>query len=129
MVDSAVTRCVTCIRWQKKPGKGPESPDLPRFRLSCDFAFSSTGVDYAGPLYVKAIYNPGTVIYKTYMLLFTCATTRNIHLELTPDMESESLIRALRRFLSRRGYVKLFISDNFQTLRAKKLLHFYKENV
>ena len=128
MVDRVVSRCVTCIRWQKRTARGPASPDLPKFRLSCDYAFSSTGVDFAGPMYVKQIYNSGSNMFKAYILLFTCATTRNVHLELTPDMGSGCLIRALRRFLCRRGYVKLFVSDNFRTFKSKETVAFLQKN-
>ena len=114
-VNKIVSRCIYCKMFDGKTLTGPPSPDLPKFRVSDDFAFSSTGIDFAGPLYVKQIYNNETRMFKAYILLFTCATTRNVHLELTPGMDCGSLIRALHRFLSRRGYIKLFISDNFKS--------------
>ena len=52
--------------------------------------------------------------------MFTFATTRNIHLELTPSIDT-TLIRAIIRFRSRRGDVRLFISDNFQTFKSSDL--------
>ena len=54
-------------------------------------------------------------MYKCYVLLFTCCVTRAVHLELTTDVNSNSVILALRRFISRRGILHLFISDNFKT--------------
>ena len=126
-VKGIVSRCVTCKQWQGKTANGPPPPNLPEFRLSCDFAFSSTGVDFAGPLYVKQIYDSSSCVYKAYILLFTCATTRNVHLELTPGMDSNSLILALRRFLSRRGYVKLFVSDNFSSFKSKESISFLQK--
>ena len=74
---------------------GPKSPDLPEFRVSTDFAFTKIGVDYAGPLYVKNIYGGGSTLFKAMILLFTCASTRNIHLELTPYMNAPALIRCI----------------------------------
>ena len=54
-------------------------------------------------------------MYKCYVLLFTCCVTRAVHLELTTDVNSNSVILALRRFISRRGIPRLFISGNFKT--------------
>ena len=50
--------------------------------------------------------------------MFTCATTRNVHLELTPSMDAADVIKALERFLSRRGCIKMFVSDNFSTFKS-----------
>ena len=61
-------------------------PPLPQSRVSDDLAFSQVGVDFAGPLYVRNIYNSDTEMHKCHIALFTCASTRAIHLELTPDL-------------------------------------------
>ena len=50
---------------------------------------------------------------KSYVSLFTCATTRCAHLQLTPDMSTTTLILALQRFLARKGFPEKFIGDNF----------------
>ena len=101
---------------------GPPSPKLPSFRLSQTYSFENTGLDYDGPLFVKPIFgNPYNKTHKVDILLFTCATTRNIHLELTPSMDTNSLTRAIIPFRSRRGDVRLFISDNFQTFKSSDL--------
>ena len=42
----------------------PPIPQLPEFRLSDDSAFSSIGVDFAGPIYVKDVYNKSSVMNK-----------------------------------------------------------------
>ena len=88
---------------------GPKSPDLPEFRVSTDFVFTKIGVD------------------KAMILLFTCASTRNIHLELTPYMNAPALIRCFKRFISRRGMVQMVISDNFRTFLSKELKVFLLE--
>ena len=54
---------------------------------------------FAGPLYVKDIYEKNDQMFKSYICLFTCATTRNVHLELTPSMDASDVIKALVRFL------------------------------
>ena len=45
-------------------------------------------------------------------MLFTCATTRAVHLDLVPDAGSYEFTLCMKRFISRRGIPKLFISDN-----------------
>ena len=122
IIKHLLRNCVDCKREHKKPLIGPPPPKLPSFRLSQTYPFENTGLYYAGPLFVKPIFdNPYNKTYKVYILLFTYATTRNIHLELSPSMDTNSLIRAIIRFCSRRGEVRLYISDNFQTFKSSDL--------
>ena len=53
-----------------------------------------------------------------YICLFTCASTRAIHLELTPSLSVESFLRAFRRFTSRRGVPVTLMSDNATTFKS-----------
>ena len=53
----------------------------------------------------------GAAHSKRWGILFTCLTTRAVHLEVVEEMTSSSFINALRRFVSLRGPVKLFRSD------------------
>jgi len=55
---------------------------------------------------------------KCYVCLFTCAVTRAIHLELTPDMTARSFLFAFRKFAARRGPISVMYSDNAQTFRC-----------
>ena len=122
IVKRLLRNCVVCERKPMKPLIGPPPPKLPSFRLSQTYNFENRGLDYAWTLFVKPIFdNPYNITYKVYTLLLTCATTRNVHLELTPAMNTNSLIRAIVRFRSRRGDVRLFISDNFQTFKSSNL--------
>ena len=124
VVKQVIKDCVVCKKAQAWPLRGPEPPDLPSYRLSNDYAFSNTGIDFAGPLYVKNIYGDSGLLFKFYICLFTCATTRNVHLELTPSMSAQHLISCLKRFAGRRGKIDLFISDNFQTFVSDELKNF-----
>ena len=40
---------------------------------------------------------------KCYLFLITCTSTRTVHLEVTTDVNANSLSLALRRFIARRG--------------------------
>ena len=48
---------------------------------------------------------------KRWALLFTCLTSRAIHIELIEEMSTSSFINALRRFVALRGNVKELRSD------------------
>ena len=50
--------------------------------------------------------------HKRYGALFTCLTTRAVHLELASDLSTDIFILALRRFIARRGKPKEILSDN-----------------
>ena len=56
--------------------------------------------------------------FKCYVCLFTCASTRAVHLELVEDLTVESFIRSFRRFSARRGLPATIISDNSKTFKA-----------
>ena len=121
-VQGLLRNCVACKREHKKPLIGPPPPKLPSFRLSQSYPFKNTGVDYARPFFGKSIFdNPYNKTYKVYILLFTCATRRNIYLESAPLTDTNSLIRAIIQFHSRRKDVRLFISNNFETFKSSHL--------
>lgn len=44
-------------------------------------------------------------------MLFTCLTTRAVHIEVVEDMTSSSVINAIRRLVAVRGEVREFRSD------------------
>ncbi|XP_066910326.1 uncharacterized protein [Clytia hemisphaerica] len=99
--------------------KPPESPELPEFRVNYNnHLFSSTGLDFAGPLFVK---NKGLPSSKVYILLFTCASSRAIHLEFTPDIKSPAFIQGFQRFASRCGTPDEIINDNAKTFKSKEV--------
>ena len=56
-VRKIIHKCLICKQFEGKPYKYPEATDLPKFRLTKDFPFTYIGLDYAGPVYVKNIYN------------------------------------------------------------------------
>ena len=74
---------------------------MPDFRTDMGHAFSKIGIDYAGPIFVKNIFGDEKEMFKSYIVLITCACTRGIHLELAPDMGASAVIQALKRFQAR----------------------------
>ena len=112
-VNNVIHRCVTCRKVDGLPYARPVSAPMPAYRVQQANPFAVCGVDYTGHLFVKDQRN-GT-LSKVYICLFTCGVTRAIHLELVPDLTTESFIQALRRFAARRSTPKLMISDNSST--------------
>ena len=61
---------------------------------------------------------------KVYLCLFTCATTRVIHLEIVQDLSAQTFLLAFRKFAARRSLPSIMISDNGSTyLSAAEELH------
>ena len=114
-VKRVLRGCVICKRYEGRPVSMPSSPQLPEDRVSSKAPFSMTGVDFAGPLYVQASKEP----LKTYVCLFTCGSTRAIHLELTNDLTTTSFLLAFRYFTSRKGLPsKIMLDDNAKIFKA-----------
>ncbi|XP_068757821.1 uncharacterized protein [Montipora capricornis] len=70
-VKSIINKCVLCKKLEGRPYGTPPTSQLPGFRLSDEFAFTSIGVDFAGPVYVKDIYHKRDDMNKAYIVLYT----------------------------------------------------------
>ena len=123
-VRRVIYKCLIDKRAEGKAYAAPPPPDLPEFRVQQDFAFTKCGVDFASPLYVRPMFEKDGEMHKVYIALFTCASSRAIHLDLVPSLEVPPFIRRLKRFFSRTGVGKLFISDNAKTFRNQDLKKF-----
>ena len=120
-VKSILRKCVICRRVVGKPYPIPDPPPLPKDRVQESVPFSVTGVDFAGPLFVR---NSDNSKIKVYLCLFTCASTRAVHIEIIPNMTESAFILAFRRFASRKSLPKTMISDNALTfIAASKEIH------
>ena len=108
LVRSVLNPCLTCKKLNAKPMTQQMAP-LPKCRLTAyKPPFSFSGKDLFGPIYVK--HGPGTA--KRWCCLFTCSTTRSVHLEVFNSMDTDEFIMCLRRFINRRGDVKELRCDN-----------------
>ena len=123
-VKNILKTCVVCRLCQGKPCLPPDSPPLTNYRISFNHPFEVTGIDYAGPLFICD--SSSKNMKKCYLLLLTCASTRCVHLELVIDYRWQSLVLALKRFISRRRTSKLFIFDNFSTFKSRKVTDFLR---
>ena len=110
-IKSLLRTCTTCKRRSGKPYPVPDPPPLPKMRMRDVVPFTVTGVDFTGALYVQM----NGAESKVYICLFTCATTRAIHLEIVTDLSTETFLLALRRFASRKSLPQIIVSDNGST--------------
>ncbi|XP_035211824.1 uncharacterized protein LOC118185963 [Stegodyphus dumicola] len=107
---AGVSTLMTNLRenfWILKSRKKVEvEPGFPREdRVKEGATFEVVGVDLAGPLYLRER-------SKAWIVLYTCAIYRAIHLELVTSLSTETFIQSLRRFIARRGRPYVIYSDN-----------------
>ncbi|XP_055597066.1 uncharacterized protein LOC129747074 [Uranotaenia lowii] len=108
VVKKVCADCQMCKVRNARPSHPIMAP-LPAARLADhERPFTFTGLDYFGPLFVKV----GRSSVKRWVCLFTCLTTRAVHLEVAFDLSTASCIFCVRRFISRRGAPLEFYSDN-----------------
>lgn len=80
-IRKVLKNCIKCRRFDSKPPTVEHAP-LPEDRVKDSFVFEVTGIDLAGPLFLKN----GS---KTWIVLFTCAVYRAIHLELVMSLSTD----------------------------------------
>ena len=83
-VKSVITKCYVCRRLEGPHCDYPSPPPLPSFRVDSGVPFLTTGVDYTGALNIMD--SDTGESRKVYVVLFTCANTRAVHLELAVDL-------------------------------------------
>ena len=119
--------------------KQPYKISLPVERLSFfSPPFLFCGVDCFGPISIKFKKHTRAASRnaKRYGALFTCMSTRAMHLEFAGDRSRESFIQTLKHLISRRGSPKQMRSDNganfvsaereikrFETTGSTKIYH------
>ena len=91
---------------------------LPTFRVPKENGsqiapYLHTGLDYAGPFFVKQGRGHGRA--KRWLALFTCMNYRGVHLEIVHSLETQSFLMAMQRFLSSNASPKYLYMDNQRT--------------
>ena len=95
LMRKVIQSCLNCKRNNAKCEQQVMA-DLPSARLQIfDPPFTHSGVDYFGPFQVKQ----GRSTVKRYMCVFTCMTTRAVHLELATDMTTDCFLNACEDLL------------------------------
>ena len=99
-VKTLIKSCERCKRsYGKSFNESKTTNLLPEFRTRPGYAFQTTGVDFARPSYVR----DGKKLKKAYLTLFTCLTTRAVHLDLVRDMTAKTFRSNLKSLAIRRG--------------------------
>ena len=111
MISSLIESCMTC---KKLRGAiiTQHMANLPSDRLETGPPFSNVGFDVFGPWEITTRrLRGGTANAKRWGLIFTCLSSRAIHIELLEMMDDSSFVWALRRFLAIRGPVEKIRCD------------------
>ncbi|XP_055589946.1 uncharacterized protein LOC129742127 [Uranotaenia lowii] len=117
-----IRNCIPCTRANPVPAQ-QQTGQLPLSRITVSRPFSITGIDYAGPIYLKPIHKRAPSM-KGYICVFICFVTKAVHLEAATDLSTEAFLNVLRRFVSRRGRPTDLHSDNGKNfVGAKNELH------
>ena len=115
VVRGVIHQCILCRRLEGRSYRVPGPPPLPEFRVKEDPPFSYTGLDLAGPFFVKrgSLNTEG----KVWICLYTYCVTRTISLDVLPNMSLDFFFRCFRRFVARHGLPRRVISDNAKTFK------------
>lgn len=85
--------------------------DLPEPRVTPSMPFFETGVDFCGPFPAKAYNLRSLCLFKLYIFIFVCFSTKAVHFETVTDLSSSAFITVLSRFILRRGLPKNIYCD------------------
>ena len=110
-VSKVIGACVTCKKLRGPPLE-QHMADLPSERSVTCSPFTNVGYDVFGPWTVHTRKTRGGAANsKRWGLVFTCLSSRAIHIEVLEAMDASAFICALRRFFALRGPAKLLRCD------------------
>ena len=85
---------------------------LPEVRLALEeYPFYHTGVDLSGGLLIRKDLESNDT-EKCYLVLFTCMSTRAVHLDLVRKTNTQEFLMCFKRFINTRGMPRTVSSDN-----------------
>ena len=107
LVRYIISQCFRC-RILRGKSMSPKVADLPKDRIEPSPPFTYCGLDMFGPFLVRERRSD----LKRYGIIFTCLSSRAVHLESVCPMDTDSFILCLRRFIGQRGPVRTIRCDN-----------------
>ena len=109
-----ISECAECALQKAKPIRQLMA-DLPSFRVTtANKPFQICGTDFLGPILYRQIRSD----CKAWGLLFTCLSTRCLHVEIVTGLDLNEFLLAFSRFTNFRGSVDTIYSDNGSTFCA-----------
>ena len=94
-----MAKFVTCMKLRRKPLEQLMG-QLPRLSVAVAFpAFCNTAINMFGPLQIRG----QKKLKEGHAIIFTCMTTRAVHLQLVTDRRTDTFLKAFRQFMSFRG--------------------------
>ncbi|CAM1295397.1 Uncharacterised protein r2_g452 [Pycnogonum litorale] len=108
--------CIICKRLRTAKAAEQIMAPLPSLRSTTPVrAFARLGIDFAGPFITKV---SRRVSAKRYLCLFTCATSRAVHLEMVYSLDTAGFLNEFSRMVARRGKPEEIVSDNATNFRG-----------
>ena len=110
-VAKELRNCIICKKL-RGPFSEQRMADLPTDRTEVAPPFINVGFDVFGPWLVRTRKTRGGAANsKRWGVVFTCLSSRAIHIEVQESMDTSSFICALRRFFALRGPASLLRCD------------------
>ena len=108
------TVCSQCVVCRKRAPKFEQQfmGALPAPRVNLTVAFTHTGMDFAGPFYLKMGHTRKPVVITAHICVFICLTYKAVHLEVVSDETTTAFLACFKRFASRRNCPDHLYSDN-----------------
>ena len=106
-VKKQIRQCNIFKVFSTKPFRGNITAPLPKFRTDVSRPFQHSGVDFCGPV----VYRENKEEAKAYVIIFTCAAMRAVHLESTKSQLADEFQAKLNAFITRRTRPETLISD------------------
>lgn len=110
LIENCIHRCLPCVRW-RTASLQPLMENLLAPRVRPSRPFLNTGVDYAGPVWLRTTKGRGHKAYKAFFVIFVCLSSRAVHLDIAADYSTDAFMAALPRFVARRGLCRALYSD------------------
>ena len=115
--------CITCQKHSEKPYKALDMVPLPKVRLQDTPSFTVKGIDFTGHCT-----SDRTTPRQRPICLFTCVTTRMVHLETVTDLSVDTFLLA---FSTHKSLSQVIMFDNAFTYLsvAEQLRNFILNSV
>ena len=112
IASSIDSRCRICKEKRMKLASQMMG-ELPDFRSQIQPSFSVVLMDLFGPMEIRddCVKKGPRVFKKVWGVVFTCAFSRAVHLEVAIDYSTEAVLHCVRRLMALRGDVRKIISD------------------